>query len=239
MSKMDFLPMPVDAMLDPRLSLAHIRILAVIAFHDRRGANGRGCFATVSTMAKEARYDTRTVKRVLADLRDFNFISSEKGLTDARRLVHRVVYQSALLEKGDIDATNSGENRGHPVQRKGASAEGVLLQNHEVTPPKQRPKQTQGEADAVETAPFLRNDADILEFYAHHLTDERSTSRYLRLVQESMERMQFGERQEHAVVMLHLESTLEFNSTLYQWSRRLMAELEFLNDCDAYDEANA
>ncbi|MCQ0990354.1 helix-turn-helix domain-containing protein [Jiella marina] len=166
MSKMDFLMIPVDAMFNKHLTLNDLRVLAAITFHDRRGANGRGCFATNSTLAVRAGCDTRTVKRALSRLRELGYVRSEHSAHDGRRFVHRVVYRSSIEEKGDKHAPNSVPDRGHSETILGTSHQVHLQENQDLASSNQKEKHIllNREADAVETA-SSGDDANLL--YPH------------------------------------------------------------------------
>ncbi|MDE4620643.1 helix-turn-helix domain-containing protein [Sinorhizobium meliloti] len=106
--KTHFIPMPVRALQDDKLSAVDLRVLGAVAYHDRLGKNGRGCFASQATLAAMARCDIRSVKRSLQNLgKPGGYIVIEKSKQDARQRVYRIVY-----EIGDKADTYSETDRG-------------------------------------------------------------------------------------------------------------------------------
>lgn len=241
MSRMEFLPMPMDSMFDTRLTLTDLRVLGAIAYFDRRSANGRGCFATASTLAQMAHCDTRTVKRATAKLRELNFIRSETSKSDGRRLIHRVVYMSGPAEIGGTAAPDQAENRGQPHPISGTLPHSVSYADHEVMDTKQSQKQIPiiGETDAGEPASLLQTDAHAEGQKPRERSFEERVGTYLRGVEAAMGDMDCAERSEHAERLFDLvDKHLQHGDALYFWAERLMSEVEWLNDQASYDEAN-
>jgi DNA-binding MarR family transcriptional regulator len=90
-----FAPIPVRAMNDLRLSPRHFRALMAVAFHDRFGRNGQGCWVGRKQLAKEAGCDETNFSHALSDLRLFGYIKSEEHPLSRRMKVHRVIYDTA------------------------------------------------------------------------------------------------------------------------------------------------
>ncbi|RVG01632.1 hypothetical protein CN172_04380 [Sinorhizobium meliloti] len=88
-----FRVMPDSAFEDTRLSATDYRVLAAIAFYDRGGSNGRGCYATQSSIAKRARCHRVEASRSIGRLVEFGHLRAEKGSgKDARRNTLIVLY---------------------------------------------------------------------------------------------------------------------------------------------------
>ncbi|TIP42436.1 MAG: helix-turn-helix domain-containing protein [Mesorhizobium sp.] len=109
LSKGSFYCMPNAARRDPRLTGTDHRVLGAITFFDRGGANGRGCFATQTTIAKEAACDVRAVKRSIQRLVEFGLLLVAKSGQDARRNTLHVIYDEEL---GDNAAPYSAPRKG-------------------------------------------------------------------------------------------------------------------------------
>ena len=104
-----FIAMPPAVMSDQLLSAADFRILATIANHDRMSGNGRGCFASTSTIAQEACCGLRTAERSIQTLIGLGYLRSERSRSDGRRKILRVNYP-------EIPAKSAGEFTRDPRQ---------------------------------------------------------------------------------------------------------------------------
>jgi DNA-binding MarR family transcriptional regulator len=80
---------------DLKLSPRHFRALMAVAFHDRFGRNGQGCWVGRKQLAKEAGCDETNFSHALSDLRLFGYIKSEEHPLSRRMKVHRVIYDTA------------------------------------------------------------------------------------------------------------------------------------------------
>ncbi|MBZ9655043.1 helix-turn-helix domain-containing protein [Phyllobacterium lublinensis] len=158
MSAAWFAALPIEIMLDKKVPPA-IRVLCAITKFDRVGKNGRGCFATQSTIAQETALDIGSVKRWIKYWVDLGYLSSEKDKKDARKRVLRVVYKSRGDEASEIgrtSATNPNKDRSQNAPEIGRTTEKYDEENHKFTSRKYREKQIvlNDEANAEETAPF-------------------------------------------------------------------------------------
>ena len=87
-----FAPIPIRAFGDDRLSGRHWRVLAVIAFHDRLGKNGQGCWAGRRGLAQEAAISETHFSDAVSDLRRWGYVASEQNTTKRNQQIHRVIY---------------------------------------------------------------------------------------------------------------------------------------------------
>lgn len=91
-SKELFAPLPARALKDTRLTARHFRVLAAVAFHDRFGKNGQGCWAGRKRLALETDCSETHVSDALGDLRALGYITSSPHPMNRRTKVHRVLY---------------------------------------------------------------------------------------------------------------------------------------------------
>ena len=101
-----FSPIPIDVMGDDRLTGEDLRLLIAIGWHDRFGANGRGCYAKHESLAEEANMDLTSISRSAANLVAFGYITSERFSLDRRRRLYRLIYK----EKKGIVGKYANEN---------------------------------------------------------------------------------------------------------------------------------
>ena len=87
-----FAPIPIRAFGDHQLSGRHWRVLAVIAFHDRLGKNGQGCWAGRKGLAQEAAISETHFSDAVSDLRRWGYVASEQNPTKRNQQIHRVIY---------------------------------------------------------------------------------------------------------------------------------------------------
>ncbi len=88
-----FSPIPISAMGDDRLTSEDLRLLIAIGWHDRFGANGRGCYAKHESLADETNMDLTSISRSAANLVTFGYITSERFPLDKRRRIYRLIYK--------------------------------------------------------------------------------------------------------------------------------------------------
>lgn len=87
-----FASLPVRAIGDQRLSARHFRLLAAIAYHDRLGRNGQGCWAGRKRLGEMTGMSGTHVSDMLGDLRRFGYLTSERHPMNRRTTIHRVIY---------------------------------------------------------------------------------------------------------------------------------------------------
>ncbi|RKQ73480.1 helix-turn-helix domain-containing protein [Oceanibaculum indicum] len=105
-AKPAFAAIPVRALADDRLSALHFRVLGAVAFHDRFGGNGAGCFASQARLAEYCGCHYTALSHALADLRAYGYVQTERQNENKRKRVHRVLYaQSDHFPplSGDLD----------------------------------------------------------------------------------------------------------------------------------------
>ena len=103
---------PVRAFCDTRLSAADFRVMGAIAYFDRLGRNGVGCFVDPRKLAELASVDYTHVNRHTRRLQGFGYLEIERSATDRRKRVYSLIYN----EKPDVVA-NSGYNLGEDEAR--------------------------------------------------------------------------------------------------------------------------
>ena len=91
-SKKNFAPIPLRAVRDQRLTGHHLRVLAVIAAHDRLNKNGSGCWASQNRLAALLGCSKSRLSEGLSDLRDYGYIDSRLNPEKRWYRVHRVIY---------------------------------------------------------------------------------------------------------------------------------------------------
>ena len=85
--------MPTAATTDTRLTARHYRLLAAIAWHDRGGANGRGCTASQSTLARWAQVQRPAVTKLLRELIEWGHVAVIVDGGQGRKSEICVVYR--------------------------------------------------------------------------------------------------------------------------------------------------
>jgi hypothetical protein len=91
-------PKPIYAAVPARvigaenLTAIDLRVLMVIAVHDRLGANGIGCYASHTRLAELVGCHLKSLSRSLRNLAGFGYISAGPHPLNGRLRVYRVVY---------------------------------------------------------------------------------------------------------------------------------------------------
>ena len=109
------------------------RTLAAVQFYDRMGNNGRGCDASVATIAAKAFCDIRTAQRWLSRLTKMGLLSANKRFGRGVTHIYTVVYDSD--QKDDTDDALSGGKRVTAGTEKGDSSFSELKLDQLLTPP--------------------------------------------------------------------------------------------------------
>lgn len=112
--KEQYCAVPVSAMSDARLSATDWRVLAVIAWHDRFGRNGIGCYARHEILSAETGVEYSSLSRSIARLVECGYISKTRHQLNKRLRVYRVMYNDnsgivgkcANYEAPDTDAND-------------------------------------------------------------------------------------------------------------------------------------
>ena len=125
---------PVRAFGDTRLSAVDFRVMGAIAYFDRLGRNGAGCYVDPRKLADLAAVDYKHVARHTRRLQEFCYLSVTRSSTDRRKRVYSVIYNedravvanagdnlAQAVPRGDIHATldekvtTSGDNPAEKV----------------------------------------------------------------------------------------------------------------------------
>jgi DNA-binding MarR family transcriptional regulator len=115
-NKQRFAPTPLRALLDQRLTGHHLRLLGVIAAHDRLGKNGSGCWASQDRLAALLGCSKSTLSKRLSALRDCGYLASELNPQKRWFRVHRVVYTAADERFWDPKSVSAKEETDLPNQ---------------------------------------------------------------------------------------------------------------------------
>jgi hypothetical protein len=139
-TKIEYGAIPVRAFRDARLSGAHFRVLGAIAFRDRFGRNGIGCYSGTATLAKDTGLHAKSVSRAAAELETFGYL--ERGKIGRMR-TFRVLYEPPT---GNEPVTHSrpgaGTEGNEPVTDTGEignKPNSQVPENAERTPPQYIP----------------------------------------------------------------------------------------------------
>jgi len=97
-----FAALPGRAIVDKELTGLQLRIIAVVAAHDRMGRNGQCCWAGRKAMAARVGCTEGSFSEAMTVLVKRGYIEVEQDTEDARRRGYRVVYQT------DEDAAGMG-----------------------------------------------------------------------------------------------------------------------------------
>jgi DNA-binding MarR family transcriptional regulator len=87
-----FCPLPAAAMGDDRLSGSHWRVLATIAYHDRFSANGAGCYAGATTLAREASVHPNNLARITSSLEQWGYLKVSRNPLNRRLKTYSLIY---------------------------------------------------------------------------------------------------------------------------------------------------
>jgi hypothetical protein len=113
-NKQRFAPIPLRAVLDRRLTGHHLRVLAVVAAHDRLGKNGSGCWASQDRLAALLDCSKSTLSKRLSTLRDYGYLASELNPQKRWFKVHRVIYNADDERFWDPKSVSAKEETDYP-----------------------------------------------------------------------------------------------------------------------------
>jgi hypothetical protein len=74
-----------------RLQARHYRLLGVVAFHNRLGKNGQGCWVGYKNLAQASGSGESQLFDTKSDLVRWGYITSERHPMNRRTTVHRIV----------------------------------------------------------------------------------------------------------------------------------------------------
>ena len=92
---------PARAMSDAALTGLSFRVLMAIAWHDRFNRNGRGCYASQETLARECDTHRKSLYDAITLLKKRGYITEAPDPKDGRRRVYRVVYHVENVRSTD------------------------------------------------------------------------------------------------------------------------------------------
>lgn len=73
-----FCPIPARAICDKRLTAVEWRVLSAICAHDRLGANGVGCYASIERLAGMAECHVKSTSRAISNLAHLKYLEIRK-----------------------------------------------------------------------------------------------------------------------------------------------------------------
>ncbi len=100
-----FGPIPVRAFGDTRLSAADFRVMGAIAYYDRLGRNGAGCYVDRDKLAAGAAVLYEHLSRHTKRLREFGYLEIYRSGADRRRRIYALIYN-----ENRVVVANSGDN---------------------------------------------------------------------------------------------------------------------------------
>ncbi len=128
---------PVRAGGDARLSAPDFRVMITIAYFDRLGRNGTGCYADRRKLAELAAVDYTHVARHTARLREFGYLEIGRSATDRRKRVYSLIYnedRAVVANAGDnLDAGAKGD-RVSPFNDENVANSGDILPENVAKP---------------------------------------------------------------------------------------------------------
>ncbi|WP_416896321.1 MAG: hypothetical protein ACMVY4_12325 [Minwuia sp.] len=130
-----YAPIPMRACVDSRLSARHYRTLAVIAAHDRLGANGAGCWASHKRLAEMIGCNYSRLSENIRQLAEWGYLLKDKHPVNPRMRVYRVVYTAddAAVMKGN-GLPDGKAPRADDSLPKGDDDAGIVCQKISETP---------------------------------------------------------------------------------------------------------
>lgn len=90
--------LPLPAVHDDRVTRSHLRVLAVVAFYDRLGANGSGCYASQAVISRLAGVHLNNMPAIINDLEGWGFLVIERRTSTLRRAHLRVRYTTKAAQ---------------------------------------------------------------------------------------------------------------------------------------------
>ena len=191
-----FAALPRRAIGDNRLSARHFRVLAAVAYHDRFGRNGQGCWAGRKRLAAMAGCSLTHTSDALSDLRRFGYVVSQPHPMNRRTMVHRVIYDESnrsqirdplaeaptadrsRLQVEQVPSQNSKSLNGNGNDLSNILGEAFIRDSGE-------PASRKSEGEKIDCAEARTSDGEV-----------ESTERYLSDVEEALSENQFSIRAE-------------------------------------------
>ena len=249
----NFAPIPLRAMSDEELSSLDIRVLMVIAAHDRMGKNSIGCYASHTRLAAIVRCHLKSLSRSLRTLAEKGYISGELHPLNRKTRIYKVLYteadglsmkplQDVIGSKtvtidsdlGNETATDRGSKGNSVAPNRGAIGNRVeenKLKNQCVAPSNifSETDNKSSEThliDSAEAASSLQEDAQM------------TTGSFLAIVERAIQKRKIDKQQmiDALVLLEKVMDTEEFGTVNYGRAYRLHEQIGFmLEDVDTAD----
>jgi hypothetical protein len=94
-----FAPLPIRAISDQRLTALHLRVLAIIAWHDRLAESrdkGGGCWASHKTLCEEIGCNYTNLSTAINDLCGVGYLKRRVNPNFKTRWIYSVIYENSL-----------------------------------------------------------------------------------------------------------------------------------------------
>jgi hypothetical protein len=117
--KADYSALPTRILGNPAFTALDLRVLGVVAWHDRFGRNGRGCFASNKTIGARAGCHANSAGRAVTRLLKLGAISDLNASLNRKRSRRRmlvIVYRDEDLERLEVNPSVDFEP-GHEANR--------------------------------------------------------------------------------------------------------------------------
>lgn len=116
MSNPQYAPYPLRALRDQRLTGLHLRVLGVIAAHDRLNKNGQGCRAGNKRLAELSGCHLKSLSPAIKALAELGYIEADTNPLNRRSRIYTVIYT-------DEDAESFGFRKPARIARQGCDQE--------------------------------------------------------------------------------------------------------------------
>lgn len=133
-----FAAMPLNALNDRRLHEVDLRVLAAVAYFDRFGKNGTGCYATQTKLAAMTGCHERKVRGALDKLHRLGYLVKSRQ-ENRRRHQYHVVY-----ETGPVGPVSGGQNRPGGAGNTGPVGPTKITRRDPVKPPSEKRDSPEG-----------------------------------------------------------------------------------------------
>ena len=128
---------PVQAFGDERLSANDFRVMGAIAYFDRLGRNGAGCYVDPRKLVELSAVDYTHLNRHTRRLKDFGYLKIGRSATDRRKRVYSLIYnedRAVVANAGDnLDAGAKGD-RVSPFNDENVANSGDILPENVAKP---------------------------------------------------------------------------------------------------------
>lgn len=249
----NFAPIPLRAMSDEELSSLDIRVLMVIAAHDRMGKNSIGCYASHTRLAAIVRCHLKSLSRSLRTLAEKGYISGELHPLNRKTRIYKVLYTEAdglsmkplQADIGNKTVTIDSDLGNETATDRGSKGNGIApnwgaIGNHaeenkiknQCVAPSNIFSETDNKSsetrliDSAEAASSLQEDAQM------------TTGSFLAMLERAIQRHQINSQQLNIAITVleNIMNTEEFGTANYGRAYRLHEQIGFmLEDIDTVD----